>query len=83
MSLKEFLDEKTSLVERLDRYIYAGSLLDKITESHTRTGDRKQAIKDRVKPWFDNVIPFGEFVKLSDKELWEQEIKKIYLEQNE
>lgn len=80
MSLKDFLETNKDIVGRLDRVIYSGSLLDKITEAHTRTGDRKQAIKDRVRPFLDSVIPFGEWLKLSDKELWNEEVKKLYEE---
>jgi hypothetical protein len=82
MSLKAFLNEQTPFMERLDRVLYSGSLLDKITIAHTRTGDRKSAIRKRVQPFWNNIPTFGEYIKLSDKESFYDEVKNLYEETN-
>ncbi len=79
--LRDFINQQIDIVDRLNRVVYSSSLLDKIAEAHTRTGDRKQAIRDRVSPFFESVPKFGDWVKLSDVESWKKEIEKLYEKQ--
>jgi hypothetical protein len=82
MSLKEFLDEKTSLVDRIDRTLYSGSLIDAAWNEHRKTGKTIQAVTKKCERFFESIPKFTEWVKMSDKETFENEIRKIYMEQN-
>ena len=81
MSLKEFLESGKDIVDRTDRMIYSGSLLDSCLEERRRSGRVIEAVRKRVQPFFKSVPRFSEWLKLTDKTEWENEIKKIYEEQ--
>jgi hypothetical protein len=71
-----------NIIDRMNTVIFSCSLLGQIAEEHMRTKTSAESCKKRVKVFFEKVPKFGEWLMLTDKTEWENEIKKIYEETN-
>jgi hypothetical protein len=78
-----FLERNSNLINKLDRMIYSGSLLNRALMERRDSGVSVEAVRKITRPFFENAPKFGEWLKLSDRESWEREIKNLYEEQNE
>jgi hypothetical protein len=82
MSIKEFLESGMDIVDRTDRFLYSGSLLDSCLEERKKSGKCIEAVRRKCEQFIEGVPSFGEWLKLTDKAEWENEIRKIYEDQN-
>jgi hypothetical protein len=82
MILKEFIERNDTLDDKLDRLLYSCSLLDQAIQEKRKTGKTIHAVTKKCKMFFESVPRFSDWIELSDRESWENEVEKLYEEQN-
>jgi hypothetical protein len=82
MILKEFIERNDTLDDKLDRLLYSSSLLDQAIQEKRKTGKTINAVTKKCKMFFESVPRFSDWIELSDRKSWENEVRKLYEEQN-
>jgi hypothetical protein len=79
--LRNFLERNRTVNDRLDRVIFNGSLIGQAVPEHAKTGKSIRSVKKKCEPFFESVPKFGRWCELQGRDKWEQEIEKLFTEQ--